>query len=1077
MNRLHVRSLSTALALAVAVMVGAADAAAQVTTSSVRGTVTADDGRPLASAQVSITNLRTGFRSGALSNDNGGYFVPFLEPGGPYTIEVTLIGYAANRLEDVSLALGQTLRRDFVLSEQAVAIEGLVIDVDPDFTSSRMGQQQVVTDEELLELPTLSRNFTELASLSPLVSSSGNPSIGGQNNRFNNIQIDGAVNNDVFGLAGSGVPGGQANGKPISQDAIAEFQVLVAPFDVRQAGFTGGLVNAVTKTGTNEFSGSLFGFWRNEGLERGDFTTQGDEFSANSPFTNAVVGGTLGGPIIRDKLHFFFAGEFEVRDRPLGLGIDSEAADLGISPSSISAIQDIAENQYDLNFGRVDAYTRQNPAQNLFGRIDWRINDSNRLSIKHSYAAAESDDSPNRGQQPFEPESATYDFTNDTNSTTAQLFSQFGKWSNELLVNFQTIRDRRANAPEFTYSQVLVEVPNDPFDDNAEVRFGTERFSHANELDQDVLQITNNLSATFGSHRLTFGFNAENWDFRNLFGASTLGVWEFDSVADFAAGNAAVYEIAIPTPGQGYTSVDDIAARFGYWQIGGFAQDEITVSDNLTVSAGLRVDVPVTSDAPRDNTTFQQDFGISTTTVPSGNPLIQPRLGFNYRVGGDTWNQLRGGAGVFAGRPPFVWVSNAFGNTGLETVIVECEGANVPAFNPLQAPTQCTDGSGAGSAPAPIALLDEDFNFPQELKLNLAWDRSWGDGWKTTFEGIFTRAIDAVAVEELNGTAAPGVNGDQEAIGPRQVFGTAIDDGRQAYTPTLASASFRDVIRLTNQSENYSYALVTDIEKQFGSKYSLRGAYTYSRAFDLQAFNSSRAVTNYGFSPVGAEVGIENLELRPSDFDRPHRVILSATGRFFEQYGGTTISAIYRGQSGAPYTYVYRSDINGDGFGDLVFDRDRTNDIVFVPQSSSDLLWDSPEDQQRFDELLSLESCLSEARGQILERNACRRPWAGFMDLRVSQGLNLPQGKFELVLDIFNVANLINEEWGAQLTTGFATERLLEVQGRDAATGRLVFDYEGPTDEIGGATVAELPHRVAEGTSRYRINLGLRYIF
>ncbi len=1075
------RTFVVFLGLVLSLLAAPSGADAQVTTSSVTGVVRTNDGAPVAGAQVVVLNAATGFQTGALTNENGRYTVTFLEPGGPYTISVQNIGYGTQTQEGVSLSLGQTARFDFTLTQQAIELEGLEVTYDPTYAQSRTGQQTIITDEQLLELPTISRNFTELASLSPLVSSTGAPSIAGQNNRFNNIQIDGAVNNDVFGLASSGVPGGQANGKPISQDAIAQFQVLVAPFDVRQAGFTGGLINAVTKSGTNDFDGTLYTFWRNESLERGDFTANDDNFSASEPFTNAVVGGTFGGPIIRDKLHFFVSGEFEVRDNPLNAGIDDLPEDLGITPATVNQIQGIAEGQYNLPFGRTTAYTRENPARNLFGRLDWQVNETNRLSLKYTYASADFDDNVSRGGDRFEPESAAYVFTNETNSFVGQLFSQVGEWSNEALVNFQFIRDRRANPDEFLFGQVTVENPADAFNEDANIRFGTERFSHANELDQDVFQFTNNLSRTIGNSRWTLGFNAERINFRNLFAATSLGQWEFLDVASFqngGVGAADFFQIAIPSPGLGSNDIRDTAARFAYWNLEGYIQNELTIGENLVVTPGIRVSVPITADEPRNNTQFAADFpGLQTNTVPSGNPMIQPRLGFNYKIDGQASNQLRGGAGIFAGRPPFVWMSNAFGNTGLETALVTCRGSNTPAFDARNPPTQCADGSGAAASSAPIALVDDDFVWPTDFRLNLAWDKEWEGGWRTSFEGLYTQAINAVAVEELNGNAVPGVNIDAADIGNRQVFGRPVDDFRQARTPIRISNNFDDVIRLRNTSEPYSYALIGEVEKNFGRNYALSAAYTYSRSYDIQAFTSSRAVSNYGFSPIGAEVGVASLDLTPSNFDRPHRVILSATGRWND--GRTIVSAIYRGQSGAPYSYIYRSDINGDGFGDNVFDNGRTNDLVYIPVNSSDLNWRNERAQERFDLLMSQEECLQDQRGQIMERNSCRRPWAGFMDVRVSQKLPTPRGDVELILDVFNFANLLNEDWGTQLTSGFATERLLEVQGRegDLDTGRLIFDYEGPLDFDGESPVAELPHRVAVNTTRYRINLGLRWIF
>ena len=1079
------RTLCSA-ALAVFALTGllTEQAAAQgVTTSAVSGRIVDASGQPIATVQVAVTNTATGVATGALSGVDGRYFVPHLAPGGPYTVEAQSIGYETQRREGIRLVLGQNYRIDFQLQQAAVELEGLIVTSDATFSQDRTGQQTLVTNEQILELPSLSRNFTELASLSPLVSSAGvGSSVGGQNNRFNNIQIDGAVNNDVFGLADSGVPGGQANGKPISQDAIEQFQILVAPFDVRQSGFTGGLINAVTKSGTNEFHGSLYGFFRNQSLLRDSLRVNDTDFLVND-FDNSVLGFTLGGPIQRDRVHFFLSGEFEGRNQPNSLGFESGSNGLGLDPASITQVRTIADG-YGLEFGDASAYTNENPALNLFGRVDVQLSDAHRLSVKHTFASADDDDSPSRGGGFFEPQSATYDFTNETNTSVVQLFSSLGDgFSNEFLATVQFVRDQRAPEAIHRFSTIRVDLPDDAVNDGATIQFGAERFSHANRLDQDILQFTNNLTGDFGAHRATFGVNLERWAFTNLFVDRSLGQFDFDSPEDFEAGTASFYALRVPVSGG---PVEDAAAEFAYMKFGVYAQDEWAVNDRFNLTYGLRVDIPFTGDEPRDNTTFASSFGFPTTEVPSGNPMWQPRVGFNFQPDATARTQIRGGVGLFAGRPPFVWVSNAFGNTGLESVEVQCSGANVPAFDPNDPPRTCADGSGAAAARASIAVVDPDFTFPTELKVDLAVDREFGDGWRGTVEGIFTKAIDQIAVEELNGIAPTGESSDGLGIGNRTIYGNPIVDsgGDDPWATTLVDGNFNEVVRMTNTSEGYSYAIIGELEKQFEDWFHVRGSYTYSRSFDIQSMTSSRAISNYGFNPIGASAALEDREVTASDFDRPHRVILTANATLWPQYGGTNLALIYRGQSGARYSYVYDGDINGDGFAgngrNGGFSSSRTNDLVYVPSSSDELAFRSADDERLFNELVDMDPCLSEARGQILERNACQGPWSDQLDFRLTQGINTPQGQVELVVDVFNVLNLLNSEWGIQEGALFNTAQLLRTRGRegDVADGRVLFTYDGfrTTDE-NDVQHAALPYTVFSNSSRYQINLGLRYRF
>jgi hypothetical protein len=951
-----------------------------------------------------------------------------------------------------------------------------VVSVDEVFSQDRTGQQTIVTSDQIAGLPVLSRNFTELASLSPLVSTGAGSSVAGQNNRFNNVQIDGAVNNDIFGLADNGVPGGQANAKPISQDAIAEFQVMVAPFDVRQAGFTGGLINAVTKTGTNEFHGSIAAYYRDQVFLREKLVNRGDTFAFND-FDEQILAFTLGGPIQLDRIHFFVAGEFERFNRPLALGFESSTNALDLDPTSISRVEQLAQG-YGLDFGRTSAYTRANPKRNLFGRIDFQLSPAHRLSVKHKYDAADDDDGPSRGGGFFEPESATYDFLSSTHTSVAQLFSRFGNWSNEVLATAQFVRDNRTPADNFRYSTVQVDVPDDPINDGTRIRFGAERFSHANQLDQNIFQFTNNLTGSFGAHRVTFGLNFERYDFYNLFADRALGEYNFNSVEDFENGVSDFYGIRLPHPSiEG--GIEAAAAEFAYNKLGVYAQDEYQVDDRLTLTYGVRLDVPTTGTTPRDNPDFEASFGFPTSDAPTGNLLIQPRLGFNFQPDVEARTQIRGGVGVFAGRPAFVWLGNAWGNTGRETLELRCFTGNTPSFDANTPPTSCADGAGPSAARASVAVIDPDFKFPQEFKANLGIDRDLGNGWRATVEGIYTKSLDAVVVQEINGTNPVGQAGAALGVGNRTVYGTPIDSDDNPWNTTLVdSLSFFEVVRMTNSSEGYTYNAIAELEKSFGDVFHLSGSYKFGRAYDIQSFTSSRAISNWGFNVIGASADIADLPVTPSEWDSPHGVIATASATLLPEYGGTNISLIYRGGSGRTYSYVYDGDINGDGFaGEL--SSSRTNDLVYIPLASSELAFQSADDERLFNEMIDLDPCLSEQRGQIMQRNSCRAPWRGALDMRFTQGIHLPQGKVEVLVDVFNVLNLLNGDWGIQEGPTFSTVQLLRTRGRenDDPTGRILFTYDGFRNTVDGVQSAQLPYSTFTTASRWQARLGLRWVF
>jgi outer membrane receptor for ferrienterochelin and colicin len=1060
----HLLARSTALALVALLAIVVSAGAQGVTTAGLSGSVTDQEARPLAGAQVTVTDTRTGGTASGVSNEAGRYVVPHLQPGGPYTVEVELIGHRPEARTGVRLALGQTELLDFAMQETAVELEALevVAQVNPVLNRSRTGTSTTISAEEIANFPTLNRSFTDFASLSPQVSlTEGAPSVGGQNNRFNNIQIDGAANNDVFGLADSGLPGGQANAKAISLEAIEEFQVLTAPFDVRHAGFTGGLINAVTKSGTNEWQGSAYGFRTDdsfvselEGVETGEFN-------------DTQFGWTLGGPIQRDKIHFFTAGEFEIRDDPNpGPGFDpggsasqAGAIEAGIDPADAQRFIDIMQSTYSLDAGTSAAISNDNPRTNLFGRLDWRINDRHRLVLRHNYSRARRDLSAFRTSFTFAMTSNLAPFTSITNSSVVQLFSRLGdRWNNEALLNVEFIRDERD--PLVTFAQVEVDV--DSALGSSTLVAGAERFSHANSLDQDIIQFTDNLTGSFGNHLVTIGTHNELFKFNNLFAEGSLGVYEFDDLDDLAANTPAEYFINVPFPG-----VDDPAAKFTALSLGFYAQDEWTVNDHLNLTFGLRVDVPLMLDDPLANPDFQDAFGLSTSDIPSGNPLWQPRFGFNWASNAERQTQVRGGAGLFAGRPPFVWMSNAYTNTGRSLIRLTCDDDNVPGFSADAHPTSCTDGTTATAGGTQrVDFFADDFRFPLDFKANLAVDHELPNGFTVTVEGLYTKSVEQFFFEEFNLVGQQG-SGDA-SIGGRPVFGTPSDDDG-GFDPVRKDDRFQQVIRGSNRSDNEAFLLTLEVQRQFADWLRLRTSYTYSDIKDLQSLFSSQATSNFGRTPVPGDPN--NPPLVTSPFERQHRIVFSATGRWELGSGfGLEVTPQYFGQSGNPYAYGVRADINGDGYRGQGINRD--NDLLYVPTNVSEITFRDAADAALFEDLINAEECVSSQRGQIMERSGCRNPWRNLFNLRLAVDIPGGPGNFQVVADFINL-------FESELQRTSNIDRIVEVlraRGRvgDDPAGEIQFDYTGPTRDANGDLN---PFTTFSPASNRQVQLGLRYTF
>jgi hypothetical protein len=999
------------VALSVAFWPFVAARAQGVTTGAVSGRVVDEKGAAISGVAISVVNMATGSTSRATTLRDGRYLVQGLDVGGPYSVTARRPGYVSQMRDGQMLTLSQNLTLNFTLERQTIILGTVAIttETDPILSSDRMGAATIVSDSALRRLPSLDRTFTDFVLLSPEVSNAG-PGISGAgvNNRLNNIQIDGASENDLFGLGDTGQPGGQARGKSIGLSAVREYQVLLAPFDVRQGNFGGALVNAVTRGGTNELHGSAFLASRSEGLARNV------DYVRDQEYRQRQFGFAVGGPIIRDRVHFFVAPEFQRRFEPAaGPYLGQPGLPFPAASSDIDRFRSLLDG-YGIQAGSAGPANNANPLRNIFARLDLAPSVNNRLVLRHNYGRAE-DDVLARDPTLIRLTSNAHAFTSVKGSTVAQLFTSFERGAgNELIVGYSRIRDRRHAA--VLAPQVQVDVPT-LTGGTARLRAGAENSSQGTEVDQDIIEITDNYTVPVGQHRLTVGTKNEFYRIRNLFAQNSYGVWEFSSLDSLARGEANRYQAGVGLGGP-------IDARFDAAELGLYGQDRWQVTDRLVLTAGLRLDVPYLFDKPQENPSVLAEYGRRTDQVPSGNVQFSPRIGFNWNRAGDRVDQLRGGVGVFAGRPPYVWIGNAYQNagTGLAQLTCVAPGA-VPRFTSSSVsapPSTCADG-GTAATTGDIAILSSNLRFPQYARASLAYDHRLGHAWVASVEAMYTRALSTFFYTNraLAGPRGLDRNG-------RVVYGSIAPNG--IATPVLVGAR-RNVIDVQNASKDYSYSVTTALNRRFANWFEAHASYTYEQARDVQSLTSSTATSNWRFGRAIAGNQYSQT-LDRSRFEMPHRIVAYGT---FSLSTRTDLSLIYLGRSGSNYDFVYGGS---GGAGDLNADGAQGNDLIYIPADVA------KENEIRFsgvsnvpgadnsagaqaqriaDQRAALErfitstDCLTRQRGRVMTRNSCRSPWTNMVNLAVRQSLPTILGQsFAVQLDVFNFLNLLNASWGQQ---------------------------------------------------------------
>lgn len=1021
-----------------------------VTTAAMNGIVVDSNGDPLPGANLLAVHTPSGTEYGTTTRVDGKYNLNGLRTGGPYKITVSFVGYKSQVFEGQTLQLGQNAKIDYTLIEEAVELGSVTVvgEKNAVISSNRTGAGQNVTAKDIEVLPTISRSFQDFAKLSP--QSSGNSSsFSSRNNRYNNIQIDGTQYNDVFGLGATGTPGGQTNTTPISLDAIDQFQVVVAPYDVKYGGFTGGGINAITRSGTNQFKGSVYGYGRNESLVgNAGFKETDKEYPE---FKEYAYGVRLGGPIVKDKLFFFVNGEQTKRDLPLSnISLVTGADTLKTLSDRFAQIL----RDKGMEPGTKESFTTEQPSSKFFVRLDLNQSENHKITLRHNYVNAYRDILDGRSannQVSFS--TLAYRIRNVTNSTVLQINSTNNEnLSNEFIIGFTSIRDRRAGISALTPEVRVLETAGT-------LIAGPDRFSSANELDQDILELTDNFSIYAGDHVVTIGTHNEFFSFRNLFIRSFYGYYEFPTLARLESEAPSYYERAYARSGD--SPDNKPAARFSVNQIGFYLQDEWTIIPTFKVNLGVRVDIPFLPTEPGVNDSVSKYFaGYSTGEVPSGNLMFSPRLGFNWDLFGDRTTQIRGGVGVFTGRIPYVWMSNNYGNTGLLTAQVgQASGGNVGfSIDPYDQPGVGDPGTGAPTLRSEINLVDPDFKFPQILRANLGVDHELPWGMIGTLEFMYSKSINDLIYEKLNIAPAPS----NASLIP--------DDGRSYYGGTdRKNNNFNDVLNLKNTDQGYTYNFTVQLQRNVPLGLSFNTAYTYGVAQDQNSVLSSQALSQIRYNPISGDPNAPPLTT--SSFDLRHRFFASVSYAVeFIENSPTTFSFYYNYQSGRPYSYTVNGDLNNDGFNG--------NDLIYIPGSNDEILLGAISggayvpNAQMYTDLFAFidnDEYLSENKGKMSERNGARAPWNDVLDVRVAQAFSTSIGQFQLSLDILNFMNLLNPDWGWFDTTPQDTYNLLTLRGPDPVTKRPVYSFTKPA-----TNTATSPLDLA---SRWQMQLGLRYSF
>ncbi|MBP3203183.1 MAG: carboxypeptidase regulatory-like domain-containing protein [Bacteroidales bacterium] len=1056
--------------LTVTTMIVSTVAYAQVTSSSIAGKITDDKGETVIGAAVIATHTPSGTVYGAVTNADGRYTIQGMRAGGPYTVEVSNLGYQSVIFNDIALQLGETYALNAWLAEASEQLSEAVVVASGD--SGKTGAAQSIRRATIEEMPSITRGIADVTRVNPFVRTNGDGamSIAGASNKYNSFQIDGAMNNDVFGLTSTGSNGGQAGTQPVSMETIEQVQVSIAPFDVRQSGFTGGTINAITKSGTNEFHGSVYGFGNNQSIIGNYKKANGDMSAKYGEQLEYQAGVTVGGPIVKDKLFFFASFEAANRQTPnaFGAGSAQSKVDDTVAQQVLDFVKAQSNNSYTGALPTdLQVYTKSYKAT---AKLDWNINDKNHASFRWSLVDAKQLNSVSSATY-LNTTDYSYDFLSNTNSFVGELNSRIGNsMNNELRLSWVRVRDKRnplgANFPMFQIGGV----------GDGTLCIGNERSSVANRLDQDIFSLTDNFSWYLGNHTLTFGTHNELYRFTNLFIQDKYGTYYFDSPQDLYDGKIKQYRYA-----HADTSVPGITENweptFWFLQLGLYAQDKWNVSDKFELTYGVRVDMPVYLSSPTENTGFTQyanekGWELATNKLPAPKPVFSPRVGFRYDIAGNRKYVLRGGAGLFTGRVPFVWISNNYSNTGVQLKTLNIQRSTSQAnADLLDQMTVIYDPAGQGANENLVAasagsqvinVVDKNFSVPQNARFDLGFDFNLlGIDW--TVEGIFTKTISDIAYTN-----------EAYALKGNETFASVLPyDNRPMFQRITSGSPYANIYKLYSTSKGYGYNFMVQAAKSFDFGLDLNASYTYSKSKSV--FNGGSSVAQSNFAYNYHHTNPNDPELANSAYNIPHQIKASAF--YHISYGRskqwtTTVGAVYVGTSGAAYSIYYNGDLNGDSSNgnDLIFipTDEQVNQMVFKAGTGTNARFTPEVQTANYKQWLGSTRYLKDHRGQYFDRYADNLPFENHIDVHVGQKFGFRAGKhvhsFELTIDIINFTNMLNPAWGRSYGMGLNSYYSPVTY---SGNGEFQFLHDGNYQMFD----------YADYLSRWRGQIGLKYTF
>lgn len=1022
---------------------------AQVTTSSLTGVVLDDEGETIPGATVVAVHEPSGTRFGTSTRSDGSYRISNMRAGGPYTITFSFVGFRTYIVEDVYLTLGDTYNQRATLSSDQIELDEVVVTAieDRKFNQERTGASTTISARDINNVPTINRSINDLTKLTP---QSSGTSFAGRDNRFNNYAIDGSNYNNNFGLGDDQFAGGN----PISLEVIEEVQINLAPYDVRQGGFTGANVNAITKSGSNQYSGSAYFFYRNQdlvGSRIGD-----NELSVDDSFTR-TTGVSIGGPIVRDRLFFFASIEEEEADNP---GDSRRALQPGESPDGAQItrvpfeqaqfVREQMQEIYGYDPGAFENIPFENKSLRINARFDYNISNNHRAMLRFNMFNAFEDELINgnsirgfpgterhRNTNRFGPEALT--FANGHFSTDSRIISLVGEinstLSNNLANSFRigntwaVPREQSVRGGDFPMIEIM-----EPQGGNPNVYYmsmGNELFRIGNLLENDTFNISNTLTYFTGRNTITAGLNFEYMTFANAFNPVWNSWYRYATYDDFV--ESVINQNPDVRPSHfaiGFTFDEDNPTALpldevNFSQLGLYLQNEFQMNPNLKLTTGLRVDLPFYPiDAPRNPAVEGMNLSIpnprggdnivpDVSQFPSMNPLWSPRLGFNWDIRGDRTTQVRGGTGIFSGRLPFVWISNQINANGVMRGQrgyfaddwgvdgnPEWEGfqADVDFYRPDPSELQA-------EIPNQINVTADDFRLPQVWRSNIAVDQRLPRDFVVTAEFIYSMDFNSpLAVNLAHRPTGESVN----------IAGNSYNLYEQSL-PGGEGTPLNEVFYLTNINEGSYTALNLGVEKtwDFGLFASLN--YTRSRARDYGLIGGSQAQS------LWPDVVRDNRNLPEagySRFDTPNRIVAQATfdTRTFFSQNLTRFALVYVGGDQGRYSYTYSGSFGGGSGVRLMHvpSNEAEAQLVDIVDDDGNVQRTASQQWQDLDAFISQDPYLSEMRGEVTERNGAKLPWLHRFDFRIAQDINVFRGqhRLQLTLDVLNIGNLLNNEWG-----------------------------------------------------------------